>query len=113
VARIRWFVAGFAVGILLLSVGLGKASAYSRARHIVYSVFPRATAPAALRVVRCETGGTFSPWAHNRSGASGLFQIMPFHVASPRRLFEPWFNARVALRLSHGGRDWSPWVCRP
>ena len=43
--RIRWFAAGFVVGLLLLSVGLGKANAYARTKHVVYSVFPPAREP--------------------------------------------------------------------
>jgi hypothetical protein len=84
--------------------------------HVVYSVFPKATAPAALRVVGCETGGTFNPWARNRrSGAAGYFQVIArWHPwVNLRRLFEPFSNARVAYRISHGGRDWSAWECKP
>jgi hypothetical protein len=102
-------------GVLLLSVGLGKANAYTRARHVIYTVFPPATAPAALRVVRCETGGTFNPRARNRSGASGLFQVIArWHPwVNARRLFDPDYNAKVALRISHGGTTWDAWECRP
>jgi hypothetical protein len=32
-ARSRYFVAGFPVGVLLLAFGIGKANAYTRARH--------------------------------------------------------------------------------
>jgi hypothetical protein len=69
-----------------------------------------------LRVVGCETGGTFNPWARNRrSGAAGYFQVIArWHPwVNLRRLFEPFYNARVAYRISHGGRDWSAWECKP
>jgi hypothetical protein len=114
--RVRYFLCGLVVGVLLLSVGLGKANAYTRARHVIYTVFPPATAPAALRVVRCETGDTFNPWARNRSsGAAGYFQVIArWHPwVNLRRLFEPFYNARVAYRISHGGRGWSAWECKP
>jgi hypothetical protein len=42
-ARLRYFVAGLVVGVLLLSVGLGKANAYTQAKHVIYNVFPHAT----------------------------------------------------------------------
>ena len=114
-ARLRYFLAGLVVGVLLLNVGLGKANAYAKAKHVVYSVFPPATAPAALRVVGCETGHTYSPRAHNRSGASGYFQVIArrYPWVTPWRLFEPWYNARVALQISHGGTTWDAWECKP
>jgi hypothetical protein len=37
VARIRWFVAGFVLAFVFLAA-TGKANAYTRARHIVYSL---------------------------------------------------------------------------
>lgn len=68
-----------------------------------------------MRVVKCETGGTYNPRSLGRAGERGLFQIHPVHFSSldPGRLFERAYNARVAFRLSHGGTDWSPWTCRP
>jgi len=99
---------------------------YQKARRIVYAVFPDSTQAAALRVVGCETGYTYSPWSYNASGATGYFQILRgnagrvlYHlgqrlvIPSPPALFLPWTNVRVALFLSHGGTDWREWACRP
>lgn len=71
-------------------------------------------APAAIRVVACETGGTFNARAVGRAGERGLFQIHPVHFswAQPARLFDPVWNSRVAYRLSRGGTNWRPWSCR-
>lgn len=68
-----------------------------------------------MRVVACETGRTYDAHAIGRAGERGLFQIHPVHFgwADPARLFERRYNALVAYRLSHAGRDWSPWTCRP
>jgi soluble lytic murein transglycosylase-like protein len=68
-----------------------------------------------MRVASCETGGTFNPRAVGRAGERGLFQIHPVHFGrlDERRLFERRYNARVAYRMSRGGRDWSPWTCQP
>lgn len=70
-----------------------------------------------MRVVDCETGGTYNPRSLGRAGERGLFQIHPVNWApmhlNPGRLFERRYNARAAFRLSHGGTDWSPWTCRP
>jgi Lysozyme like domain len=69
----------------------------------------------ALEVARCETGGTFDPHALGSAGERGLFQIHPIHFGwlNERRLFQPLYNAWAAYRLSHGGRSWSHWTCRP
>lgn len=82
-------------------------------RGIIRYVFPDSTEDAAIRVAGCETGWTFWPRAHNPSGASGLFQLMPFHWVGKFDPFDPWLNSRYALRLSDGGTNWSAWVCRP
>jgi Lysozyme like domain len=84
-------------------------------RRIICQVFTGWRCGPALRVARCETGGTFYARALGRAGERGLFQIHPVHFRTfdRRRLFEPRYNARAAFRLSRGGRDWSPWTCRP
>jgi hypothetical protein len=124
--RFRYLCAGILIGVLLASVGLGRANAYSRARHVVYSVFPRTTAPAALRVLGCETGHRYNANAYNsRSGATGYFQVLQGNAGRVlflrgygtlrivgHLLWNPWYNARVALFLSRGGRDWHEWSCR-
>lgn len=73
--------------------------------------------PYALRIVSCETGGTFNPRTLGDGGDSlGIFQInvvwhhLPW-VGPRERLFNPYHNAKVAWRISGGGRDWSPWTC--
>ena len=100
--------------------------AYLKAKRIVFSVFPNATQARALRVVGCETGYTYEPWARNRSsGAYGLFQFIPgnhgrvirWGASSMRvdyyRMGNPWYASTAALILSRGGTDWSEWACRP
>ena len=69
----------------------------------------------ALRVARCETGGTLDPRARGSAGERGLFQIHPIHWGwiNENRLFQPAYNARVAWRLSRGGTNWTHWTCRP
>jgi hypothetical protein len=117
------------IALLALTVLTASANAetlYAKAKRIIYATFPDSTQDAALRVVACETGNTFSPWSYNRSGASGYFQILQGNAGRvldynghkmiiPRgqALFNPWTNAKVALFLSHGGTDWHEWVCRP
>jgi hypothetical protein len=86
----------------------------SRSIAAVRLVFGARSADA-IAVVRCETGGTFDPHAIGSQGERGIFQIHPVHFAwaQPRRLFDPVWNARVAYRLSSGGRDWHAWTCKP
>lgn len=80
---------------------------------IIRYVFPDSTEDAAIRVASCETGGTFWPGARNPSGASGVFQLMPGHWLDRFDPFDAWANIRYALRLSDGGTNWGPWVCKP
>ena len=80
------------------------------------------TADRAIRVAYCETAGTLSATAANPTdrhsdgslGSWGLFQIGSVHrergesVAAFRaRMFDPLANARMAYRLSDGGRSFS------
>lgn len=101
-------------------------SPYQIAKHIVYSIFPKETAAAALSVVDCETGGTYDESAYNGStGVSGYFQIHPgnrgrvFHwrgktlILDSSRLFDPWYNTTVAAFMSSGGKNWREWHCQP
>jgi hypothetical protein len=65
------------------------------------------------RKAGCETGGTFSPSAHNSSGASGLFQFMPkTWNTTPYSAFSVWSPYANALAAgwmhAHGrGGEWS------
>ena len=103
----------FAIGCLLVLVDVADASPYTRARAAVCQVFTPC-APA-MRVVRCETGGTYDARARGGAGERGLFQIHPVHFGwvDERRLYEPLYNARIAYRLSRGGTSWRAWTCRP
>lgn len=71
-------------------------------------------AAKAIRIATCESG--LNPNARNRSGASGLFQVMmPMHADlfdKPSDVFDPYANTRAAFSLSNGGTSWSAWVCR-
>jgi len=67
------------------------------------------------RKAECETGGTFSPTAHNASGASGLFQFLPSTWASTPfarfSIWSPYANALAAGWMHEQGRG-SEWECR-
>jgi hypothetical protein len=76
----------------------------------------------AVRVARCETGGTMDPtvesqWTRLRGRFVGLFQIdWTLHAArhgyTKDDLLTAEANATVAYHVSRGGRNWSPWpVC--
>ena len=71
---------------------------------LVASLWPADQVRTACRILMCESGG--NPNAYNRSGATGLFQLLG-HGGT----FDPVQNAQVAYRLwlSSG---WRPWVCR-
>ena len=63
----------------------------------------------ALRVADCESHD--DPFAHNPSGASGVFQLMPEWWAGRFDPFDPVANVREAYRISAGGTNWSGWLC--
>jgi len=112
---------------------LAEARAAAKARRVTVAPSPVAAirmvfgsaADRALRVARCETGGTLSATAANPSdrhsdgslGSWGLFQIGSIHrapgesvAAFRQRMFDPVANAQAAYRLSDGGRSFAgPW----
>lgn len=75
-----------------------------------------AAAGQACRVLGCESGG--DPQARNRSGATGLFQLLGHgdlfeaHGWTLADAVDGVRNIAVAhdLWLAEG---WRPWVCRP
>lgn len=77
-----------------------------------------ANTDAALRVMRCESGG--NPNAqHPGSLASGLFQFLPSTWRTvtgedyPGNVFHGPSNIAAAAKLSSGGTNWGAWVCKP
>jgi hypothetical protein len=69
-----------------------------------------------IRKARCETGGTFSPYAKNpNSTASGLFQFLTSTWASTPyghlSIWDPYANALAAGWMHARGRG-GEWVCR-
>lgn len=94
---------------------------YQAAKKTIQLVFPSSTSDIMLKVAGCETGGIYNPDAHNRSGASGYFQILSGHdgetykydgisvTVDKNRLFEPMYNSLVAYCMSKGGTSLSPW----
>lgn len=77
----------------------------------------------AYAVMMAESGGNIRAFNGNRDSGDesyGLFQInmidelgpdrrKRFKLASNDDLYDPAVNARIAFRMSRGGRDWSPW----
>lgn len=80
---------------------------------IVATYFPESELCTALRIVACESGG--NPDARNGSGASGLFQVMPFwadHYGYSRHsLFDPMLNTEIAYRIWSEEGGWKHWSC--
>ena len=77
----------------------------------------------AYAVAKAESGGrprAFNPDASTGDRSYGLFQINMLGGLGPARrkqyglssnedLYDPDTNARIAYRMSGGGKDWSPW----
>lgn len=70
-------------------------------------------AAQALRVVGCETGGTYSTRARNGQYL-GLFQMGAYARGRYGHATDALGQARAAYRyFVASGRDWSPWECKP
>lgn len=83
-------------------------------RPLVAGHFPPDQVNTALCVMAGESGG--NPDAYNPSGASGLFQVMPFwarhYGVSRDDLFTPEINVYIASRIyaeEGGWKHWSVW----
>jgi Lysozyme like domain len=77
----------------------------------------------AVAIAGAETGGTWSPTAHNPippDNSYGLWQInmlgnlgparrAQFHLTSNDELYDPDTNARAMYAISHGGTNWGAW----
>jgi soluble lytic murein transglycosylase-like protein len=78
----------------------------------------RGVSEGELRSVSyCETGGTFNPFAKNRSSsASGMMQFLDSTWANqglPRfSVFDPIANILAAARIV-AGEGWHQWACKP
>lgn len=65
----------------------------------------------AWRVARCESGGTFSPWAAN-GRYLGMFQVSDhWRRTVPGFRFNNWAQARHAHRVYVLTGGWSHWSC--
>ncbi len=72
--------------------------------------FGRAALPCA--VIVCESHGQWD--AYNRSGAAGIYQLMPVHNRPwpVRSSADKLRHHRIAARLWNGGRGAAHWVCK-
>lgn len=64
----------------------------------------------AMRVVDCETGGTWDPGSVSSYGEIGWFQINPIHFwrFDASRLADPVYNTACAWEL-YAESGWAPW----
>jgi len=69
-----------------------------------------AAAFTAAEIARAESGGRQYASLYNTNGTTdrGYWQINSVHGSLST--FDAAGNARAAVRISHDGRDWSPWV---
>lgn len=58
-------------------------------------------------IMHCES--RCDPSAHNRSGASGLLQIMPMHWHG-RNPYDPAINLMIGHEV-YGAQGWRAWQC--
>jgi hypothetical protein len=83
-----------------------------QAVNAIRQVFGR-YADQAIRVVDCETGGTFSVYARNGQYL-GLFQMGDYARGRYGHAWTALGQARAAYRyFVDTGRSWRPWSCKP
>lgn len=81
----------------------------------VEAEFGLVEAPKACRVLVCESHG--DPQARNRSGATGLFQLMKVHAGRFEARGWSWGDATDGVRNIAVAHDlwleqgWTPWQC--
>lgn len=75
-----------------------------------------------MKIIKCETGGTYNPSSQNWKGnfsnghdgkdARGWSQIIwRYHThLDYNRLFEPRYNIKSFSDLSDRGTNWGPWI---
>jgi hypothetical protein len=82
---------------------------------IIREIFPDEAEPMAMLVAKRESN--FQPTAQNRSGARGVYQIMPLHanlIASLGFTWEQMREARPNIVVAHAlwlRSSWGPWRC--
>jgi len=106
--------------------GRGGTLTPSEVRRIARAVgFTPARARQVDRISHCES--RHQPRAHtnnpgtgdnsyglmmiNMVGDLGPARRKQYGLTTNEQLLDPVKNLRVAWRMSHGGRDWSPWTC--
>lgn len=70
--------------------------------------WPEDQLPTMDRVMKCESG--CQPKAYNRSGASGLMQVLRSWFGPDEDPFDPTTNLTVALRVLDR-QGWRAWSC--
>jgi hypothetical protein len=104
------------LAIIALIVLIRVAESYGsprEAKAVIMHVFGPRYGPQAIRVARCETGGTFDLWARNGQYL-GLFQMGSYARRRYGHGWGYWAQAKAARRyFLASGRDWSPWSCKP
>lgn len=99
---------------LTLAVGIAPARASIpadralalRVSRVVFGVH----SATAFCIAGYETGRTYSPFARSSTDDHGEWQIHNGLRIYGRRIYDIWFNARIAYKMSRGGRDWSRWT---
>ena len=70
--------------------------------------FPASDWAMAMRVARCESGGTFNPAIVGKAGEQGIWQILAvYHGAVPADIAG---QAAQAARIV-AAHSWAPWTC--
>ncbi|SEF12881.1 Transglycosylase SLT domain-containing protein [Streptomyces sp. 3213] len=89
--------------------------------------FPESAIPTAVAVALAESSGipnqhnqnsltgddSYGLWQINMLGSMGPARRKQFGISTNDQLYDPVTNARAALVLSNGGKNWGPWSTYP
>jgi hypothetical protein len=86
-----------------------KQTQYDVTRNAVCHFFKGSLCDTAMKIVKCETGGTYTPWSANGQYL-GIFQM----GSSERRQFghgnNVWAQAKAAYAYYSAGHSFDPWL---
>lgn len=111
----RWLAGHFVTALVCVSLVFPAAAEAGRSEvvPVIRKVFGR-YADQAIRIVDCETGGTFSIYASNRGVYLGLFQFGPYARRTYGFGWTALAQTQAAWRyFKASGYRWTAWECKP
>lgn len=84
-------------------------SSYTVAQRAVCHFFKGSLCATAMQIVKCETGGTYSPWSANGQYL-GIFQMGSHERATFGHGNNVWAQSKAAYDYYTAAKGFSPWL---